>query len=248
MTKSSAITHDSIAMRGAGIVQIAQPVTGHRFTVDSILLADFCRVKPKERILEPGAGTGIISLLLAKKFPRSLFSPVEVQDTLWALCEENRKTNELSNVKPICADIRDLSRSLQPRPFEVIVVNPPYCRTGTGRTSPDPGRKIARQDLLAKIGLWLDLQKFLKLGGRYNIVFPAPRLADLLSLMRARKLEPKRMRTVHPYADRPASLVLVEAAKGRGSGLEVMPPLIVHGGDGNYTGEMQDIYGFSSET
>jgi hypothetical protein len=70
-------------------VQVVQPAKGHRFTLDSILLADFCRIKPKERVLEPGAGTGIISILLAKKHQRANFTAVEVQQQLAELCERN---------------------------------------------------------------------------------------------------------------------------------------------------------------
>jgi len=229
-------------MRGAGIVQIEQPAKGHRFTLDSILLADFCRVRPKDRVLEPGGGTGIISLLLAKKFPRSLVYPVEVQEDLHDLCRENIRKNDLENVISVRRDIRRLYQSIHPGGFDVMVTNPPYVKSGTGRSSPDRGRKAARQDLLGRIEFWLDLQKFLKQGGRYHIIFPAARLAELLLLMRGRGLEPKRLRSVHPRADKPASLVLVEAVKDGGPGLTVLPPLVVHEQDGGYSAEMRDIY------
>lgn len=237
------VTRDSIAMRGAGIVHIAQPAKGHRFTLDSILLADFCRVKPRDRVLEPGAGTGIISLLLAKKHPRSFFYPVEVQDDLHALCKDNRATNDLTNVDPIQGDIRKLSSLRNPGHFDLLVANPPYVRTGAGRSSPDAGRKIARSDLLARIEFWLDLGKYLKQGGRYTMIFPAARMAELMSLMRERGLEPKRIRLVQPYQDKPASLVLLEAVKEGGIGVEVLPPLLLHDPGGANSREMMDIYG-----
>lgn len=236
-------TNDTIALRGTGVVRITQPVKGHRFTVDSILLADFCRIKPKERVLEPGAGTGIISLLLALKHPRSLFYPVEIQDSLYDLCRENYKANNLENVIPVHRDIRRLYQSIDPGGFDVVVTNPPYLKTGAGRLSADAGRRIARQDLLGRIEFWLALQKFLKQGGRYNLVFPAARLTELFAKMKKLPLEPKRLRLVHPFADRPASLFLIEAVKDGGTGLEVLPPLIVHEPGGGYTKEMRKIYG-----
>jgi len=225
---------------------VTQPVKGHRFTLDSILLADFCRIKPKERVLEPGAGTGVISLLLAMKHPRSLFYPVEIQDPLYDLCVVNYEANKLENVIAVHRDICRLYQSIVPGNFDVIVTNPPYLKTGTGRLSSDVGRRIARQDLLGRIDFWLALQKFLKQGGRYNLVFPASRLSELFAIMKKLQLEPKRLRLVHPYADRPASLVLIEAVKEGGTGIEFLAPLIVHKLGGGYSTEMREIYGMGS--
>jgi tRNA1Val (adenine37-N6)-methyltransferase len=238
------ITFDSIAMRGAGVIQIVQPAKGHRFTLDSILLADFCRVRPKERVLEPGAGTGIISLLLAKKHPRASFTAMEVQPSLAALCERNIADNRLDDrITVLARDLRRPGNTLVPGSFNVIVANPPYIQEGTGRTPPETVRRIARQDHAASLEAWLALHRYLKNGGRYCLVFTTARLAELLARMRRRSLEPKRMRLVHPHADKPASLVLIEAVKEGGTGLAVLPPLIVHGADGSYTPEMTAIYG-----
>jgi len=243
MKSSLQITHDTIALRGTGVVQILQPAKGHRFTLDSILLADFCRIKPKDNVLEPGAGTGIISLLLAKKHPRAVFTAVEVQQQLADLCKQNIDGNSLNGrVTVIPRDLRRLSTTLGQGSFSVIVANPPYIKEGTGRTSPHAARLISRHDHAASLGSWLNLHRYLKNSGKYSVVFPAARLAELTVLMKRRRLEPKRLRLVHPYLDKPASLVLLESVKEGGSGLEVLPPLIVHEPGGGYTKEMREIY------
>lgn len=237
-------TNDTIALRGAGVVRITQPAKGHRFTLDSILLADFCRIKPKDRVLEPGAGTGVISLLLAKKHPRSIFTAVEVQPQLADLCEQNIVDNSFDGrITVIAGDLRRLSKTLDQSSFSVIVANPPYIKEGAGRASPHTARQIARHDRAASLASWLNLQRFLKNSGKYYLVFPAARLAELVTLIKRRMLEPKRLRMVHPYVDKPASLVLLESAKEAGSGLEILPPLIVHEPGGGYTKEMREIYG-----
>jgi tRNA1Val (adenine37-N6)-methyltransferase len=238
------LTHDSISLRGSGVVTVTQPGKGFRFTFDSLLLADFCRIKPHDRILEPGAGTGIISLLLARKFPTARFVADEVEPRAYELLRLNIEANGLSrNIVPLAQDIGELSRSLERETFDVIVANPPYTRCGTGRTSPSHERQIARQDQTASLPLWLDLQYLLKNKGRYLLVFPASRVAELIALLRERKLEPKQLRFVHPFKDKPASLVLIEAIKSGGTGLEILPPLLVHEEGGGYTTEMRDIYG-----
>jgi tRNA1Val (adenine37-N6)-methyltransferase len=242
------VTSDSIALRGAGVVTITQPEKGHRFTLDSILLADFCRVRPGERVLEPGAGTGIISLLLAKKHPRAAFIAVEIQPSLASLGEKNIVDNGLAGrMQMVRMDLQRIGRTIAPGALSVIVANPPYIKEGAGRPSPDRLRRTARQAHQSSLGTWLNLHRYLKNGGRYCLIFPAVRLAELISLMRMRSLEPKRLRLVHPYADRPAALVLVEAIKQGGTGLEVLSALIVHGQDGTYSDEMKDLYRTSAE-
>ena len=239
----ASLTYDSISLRGAGVVTIVQHKKGHRFTLDSLLLADFCRIKPRGRILEPGAGTGIISILLAKKFPTARFVADEVEPSSYGLlCDNIERNGLLDRILPVNRDVKYLDRSIMPEAFDAIVANPPYIKSGTGRKSPSPERQTARQDLSASLHIWLNLQSMLKNKGRYFIVYHAGRLAELVALMRMRNIEPKRMRLVHPHEDEPASLVLIEAVKSAGIGLDVLPPLVVHQADGKYTEEMRRIY------
>lgn len=238
-----ALTHDSISLRGAGVITVAQPARGHRFTLDSILLADFCRLKRGDRVLEPGAGTGVVSLLLAKKHPGATVMAFELQPELVRLCRHNIRANGLEDrVLVVERDLSLMTDAVCPRTFEVIVANPPYTKSGAGRPSPAGARLMARHDAAAPLEAWLDLHVLLKQRGVFVLVFPAARLTDALAAMRERRLEPKRLRLVHPYQDRPASLALIEAVKMGGRGAAILPPLIVHRPGGEYTDELLQIY------
>jgi tRNA1Val (adenine37-N6)-methyltransferase len=236
-------TLDTIALRNAGMVSIAQPKKGFRFTLDSLLLADFCRARQRDRILEPGSGTGIISILLARKFPRARIIASEVEPQAFNLLRQNIQRNGLADViVPLERDIRCLGRSIVPDFFDVIIANPPYIKYGTGRESPSRERQTARQDVIASLPYWLDLHTFLRDRGKYFLVFPASRAAEMMSLLRKSGMEPKRLRCVHSFQEKPASLVLIEAIKTKGVGLEILPPLIVHEQGGGYSKEMREIY------
>jgi len=240
----TSVTQDSISLRNAGVVSIVQPKKGFRFTLDSLLLADFCRIKPGSRILEPGAGTGIVSILLARKFPGARFVADEVEPQAFKLLCRNIELNGLADaITPIDRDLQHLRRSIAPDSFDVLIANPPYIKSGTGRKSPSPERQTARQDQTASLSCWVDLQTVLKNKGKYFLVFPANRSAELISVLRERGLEPKRMRWVHPFEDKSASLLLIEAIKTSGVGLTILPPLVVHEKNGGYTKEMREIYG-----
>ncbi len=237
------LTHDSISIRGAGVVMVTQQKQGARFTMDSLLLADFCRVKPRGRILEPGAGTGVISLLLAKRHPLSLITAVELHPATAELCRGNIIRNGLGDrISLIVGDVASLKKAPGLPSFDMIVVNPPYTAWRAGRKSPFLERQTARHDQKGPLDAWLGLQPLLKNKGRFNMVFPANRAAELLSALCAQKLEPKRLQFVHPAPGKPAYLALVEAVKSAGTGLDVLPPLIVRDADGTYTRELNSIY------
>ena len=240
-------THDSISLLGAGVVKIIQPKKGARFTLDSLLLADFCRIKPRDRILELGAGTGVISLLLAKKFPNARFVADELEPQAYGLLCRNIEMNGLpDSIAPLDRNVNDLGHSVAPDTFDILIANPPYTKSGTGRKSPSPERQTARQDQAAPLHAWLACRDLLKNRGKYFLVFPAGRAAELISLLREKRLEPKRLRFVHPHHHKPASLVLIEAVKAAGTGIEVLPPLVVHGMGGEYSDEINKIYGMDS--
>ena len=58
------------------------------------------------------------------------------------------------------------------------------------------------------------------------------------------RLEPKRIKFVHPYIDREANMVLIEAVKGGRPECRVEKPIIVYESKGVYTREIYDIYGY----
>lgn len=49
---------------------------------------------------------------------------------------------------------------------------------------------------------------------------------------------------VHPYADREANMVLIEAVRGGGSMVKVEAPVVVYREQGIYTDEIYEIYGY----
>lgn len=70
------------------------------------------------------------------------------------------------------------------------------------------------------------------------------RLVDIIAGMREYKLEPKRMKMVHPYIEEEANMVLIEGVRGGGRQMRVEKPLIIYQEKGVYTPEIYDIYGY----
>ena len=71
------------------------------------------------------------------------------------------------------------------------------------------------------------------------------RMAEIISILREEKLEPKRLQMVHSYVEGEAKLFLLEAVKDAGVELRVLPPLVVYKKDGEYTDALKEIYGIN---
>jgi tRNA1(Val) A37 N6-methylase TrmN6 len=84
--------------------------------------------------------------------------------------------------------------------------------------------------------------KLLKDRGRFYLVHRPFRLAELFETLKKYRLEPKRMRLVHPFADREPNMVLIEARKNGNSRLSVEKPLFIYEKPGVYTEEIYKIY------
>jgi tRNA1Val (adenine37-N6)-methyltransferase len=228
-----------------GLVRVYQPREGYRFSIDSILLARFASARPRDRILELGAGCGVISLAVAKLYrPREIVA-LEIQPDLVAMIRRNAELNTVESIDAIEADLCTMNDArLRRESFDLVVANPPYRASRAGRVSPHAGRRVARSEAFATLQDFVAAaSRYTRRGGRTALVFSADRAAELLAMLRAHRLEPKRIRFVHPYLDAPATTVLVEARKNGGIELAVEPPLILYDAPHVYSREARELLG-----
>jgi len=226
----------------SGGLEVIQPKTGYRFSIDALMLAHHVTPTPDDRIVDIGTGCGIIALLLARRFPDALISGVEVQPELARLAKFNAKANHLAGrVRIIHKDIRKVTAS-DTGPVEIITCNPPHIPVSSGRLNPDDQAAVARHEILMTISdLTAAAHRLLNPKGRLFTIYPADRLTELLIQMRKAGLEPKQVRTVHFKPDAPARRIILQAVKDGQPGLEMPPPLFIHDSDGAYTPEALSI-------
>lgn len=226
-----------------GRIKLFQSRRGYRFTLDAVLLAHFIHAKPRDRIVDLGAGNGAISLMLAYLNPSAPITGVEIQPAMIQRARRNVFLNGLEKrIKIIARDVRAIAGLAQPESFDVAVCNPPYRAPLSGRVSPNAEKRIARHEFAGALehfvgaGGYLLAQK-----GRMALVYPAFRSVDLLTVMRAAGVEPKRIRMVHSSSASEASLVLAEGVKGGNGGITVEPPLIVYDEQRRYAGKVAEM-------
>ena len=144
----------------------------------------------------------------------------------------------------VTGDIKEASKIFGGATFDVVTCNPPYMTEHHGLTSLEEPKAIARHEIKCTLeDVIRETSKVLRPGGRFYMVHRPRRLAEIIHLMREYKIEPKRLRMVHPFQDKEANILLIEGLRGGGTMMKVEAPLVVYESQGVYTEEVLRIYG-----
>ena len=226
--------------------RIIQKKKGFCFGMDAVLLSGFAAVKEGERAIDLGTGTGIIPILLEAKTEGKDFTGLEIQQEMADMARRSVGLNSLEDrVRIVQGDIREASRLFGKASFDVVTSNPPYMNDSHGLKNPDLPKAIARHEVLCTLeDAAREAALLLKPGGRFYMVHRPHRLAEIITVLKEYKLEPKRMKLVHPFVDRDANMVLIESVRGGRSMMKVEAPVIVYQKPGVYTDEIYTIYGY----
>lgn len=211
-------------------ITLIQKKDGLTFGTDAFLLAAFIKAQSSCYAVELGAGTGIISLLLAAREKFAFIDAFEIQKDFYDITERNISYNKFDDrIKVHNRDIRDLNAVSLGREADVVFSNPPYMITGGGKRNDSDRKYIARHEVCGNIDDFCKAAfRILKHGGRFYCVWRPDRLTSLISSMRANRLEPKVAIFVHGDSYSEPSMVLVSATKGGAEGMRILPPLFLY--------------------
>ena len=224
-------------------IKLFQAKNGYRFSVDALLLEDFISAKRLGKGMDLGAGSGIVSILLAKRRKDTEIISVEIQKSLAERAKRNVSLNRLDDrIKILSKDIKELKKLFSTNTFDFVFSNPPFRKPKTGRLSIYEERAVARHEIEITLPELISTALYLlKHTGKFYLIYHPFRLAELISMLRETGLEPKRMRFVHSRTGEEARMVLVEAVKGSGIWLKIAPPLYIYEKGNEYTPEMKRI-------
>lgn len=226
--------------------RIIQDTKRFCFGMDAVLLSGFARVKEGAHVLDLGTGTGIIPILLEAKTKAEHLTGLEIQEDSADMARRSVLLNGLEDkIDIVTGDIKEAESLFDAASFDVITCNPPYMIGKHGITNEGNAKAIARHEILCTLeDIVSQAAKLLKPGGNFFMVHRPFRLAEIMTVLQAYKLEPKRMQLVYPFVDKEPNMVLIEANRGGKPRLTVEKPLIVYKEPGIYTPEIYEIYGY----
>ncbi len=227
-----------------GKICIKQNKVGYRFSVDSMLLASHVKAAAGDKIIDIGTGCGIISLILAYRNPEIKIYGIEIQKSLADIAALNVKNNCLEKqIEIICTDIKNLKRNMLSGSPDIIVCNPPYRKVKSGRVNTNNQRALARHEIMISLPeIFESASSLLDISGKFIMIYPSERIADIIAHMRYSGIEPKYFRFIYSKENSESKLVIAEGIKGGGPGAKVAQPLVIYKNDGSYTVEVENMF------
>jgi tRNA1(Val) A37 N6-methylase TrmN6 len=225
-------------------LKIIQSPSVFAFSLDAVLLSKFVYVPiQKGNIVDLCSGNGVIPLLLSTR-TKGKVTGVEIQERLYDMAMRSFEYNGLSHrLHMIHGDIKDMPEQLGHGKFDVVTCNPPYFATPKrDEINENEHLAIARHEILCTLEDAIRVSsQLVRQGGKVAFVHRPGRFLEMMTLMRKYRLEPKRIRFVHPKLKKEANTLLVEAIKDGQPDLKILPPLIVYNDNNEYTEELKEI-------
>ena len=181
-----------------------------RFSADTVRLAAFCRVRPRERILDLGMGDGALSFLLLARDETASAVGIECREAAVGRAEKGIRHNGLeARCRVIRGDVRDCRPLVGAASFTLAVSNPPY----PGPAQKDQKYPDCRCMEPGEITLWIRSASWaLKNRGRLCLVYPCAFLQQVLSAMENEGFALKRLQIVRTGGG--CKVFLAEGVKG----------------------------------
>lgn len=231
------ITEDALL---GGRVRLLQYRGGHRAGTDAVLLAGLTQVRPGDDVVDLGAATGAVGLMIAARAPGTRITFVERDPALADLCRRNLDLNEWSGrARVVAANIfahasEGRAADLPDSEADLVATNPPFFEAAA-RPSPQPGRRAARTMAGGDLGGWLrGAARLLRPRGRLALLHRADHLDRCIGAL-AEAFGSIEIQPVYGRAGQPASRILIEAVKGGRAALQLHAPLVLHEADGSFT-------------
>ena len=222
-------------------LKIFQDSNFFSFSLDSIVLANYTRIRLRDRkIIDFCTGNAVVPLILSQRCSHAI-DCVEIQKSLSLLASKSISVNNLNDrIFLYNMDVKDFCNiSNNQSSYDLVLCNPPYFKNNVNSTKNIVyEKKVARHEILISLEEVIRCaMRILKDNGCFSMVHRTDRLVEIIDLMKKYNLEPKSIKFVYQRVDSPSSLVLIQAQKNGKVGLTVEKPLILYKQDGSISEE-----------
>ena len=227
-------------------MKIIQRVDHFAFSLDSLLVSEFASItKYTNKIVDLGTGNGVIPLFLSKK-TKAKITGIEIQEISSDLAKRNVQLNNLEDqISIINDDMKNWRKYFRNNSIDMVISNPPFFKFD--------GNEKQLNDLtqltLARHEISITLEEIIKTAsnllkdkGHFALVHRVDRFMDIIENMKKYDIEPKKIQFCHTKINKEGKILLVEGIKYGKPGLRILPPLIAHDDNGQYSAEVLEMF------
>lgn len=209
-------------------LRIIQSYDEYRFTTDAVLLANFCNNMQGKLCVEFGAGSGVISILVARKKRPAKIVAIELQPNLADMAKRSVELNGLDGqIEVVCGDLKDALKFVD-KPADAVVCNPPYRKVNSGERQLADNIALCRHEIATTLeDVISSASKVLNNRGAFYLVHQAERIAEIVTLCSQYNLAVKEIVPVCPRRGKNPNLVLIRAVKCGGMDCKLSLPIYV---------------------
>lgn len=200
---------------------IYQDKDGFKFSLDSILIAEYAHVKNNLKILDMCSGNAAIPLIISTKTESNIVA-FEIQEEIAALAKKSVELNKLEKqIEVINDDVNNIAKYFNKEYFDIIVCNPPYFKNNSSIHNKEEIKAIARHEIKINLEQIFKISfDYLKNNGILYMSHRADRLDEIINIAKKYNLNVKELILVQTKSS-DISMILVKCIKNSKNGIKI---------------------------
>lgn len=188
----------------------------------------------KAKALDVGTGTGVLSLMVAQRFPQLHIRAIEIEPGAALEASANfRKSPFADRLEVIHGDFIQMAHA----PFDLIFTNPPYFERSHKSASQE--RNLARHDESLPLGkLFSKVSSLLSPNGSFWIILPHQTMDQYMPEAASCGLFPEKEVLIFGKKGQPVRKIIVFSKQ---RGMLTQSTFTVRNADSTYTDEYKDL-------
>jgi len=169
---------------------VAQDRCAMKIGTDAVLLGAWANVDSHPNsILDIGAGTGVLALMMAQRSSAELIDAIELDDAAYEQCVHNFEASGWGD-RLFCyhASLEEFTDEIEDT-YELIISNPPFY-TDSYKTDNDERNRARFEDAMPFHELLKSVSKLLSQTGQFNVIVPYSEESLFIELAKKEQLYP----------------------------------------------------------
>lgn len=214
--------------------KIIQNSSFFKFSLDSILLADFVHIDyTDKKLVDFCTGNAPLPIILSSKIME--ITGIELQKEIYNLAAESININNIKNIKLINDNVKNIKNYFNPNEIDIITCNPPYFKyTNPKVLNKNEIKTIARHEKEITLEEIINLAHiYLKTKGKLYLVHRSERIVEIIEVLNKYHFGIKKITCCYYDETKICNMILIEAKKDCKNNIIITAPLFTKNYGGN---------------